>query len=1180
LACGIAGMLELHRPSGAAAPSTTVATVTTPDVCDAIAALRAALPRGVADLTALDGPTGPLTQLEQALASLREGAPFTRLVRDAAARLAVEQAAAEFTALTAECRQWVESSAETLASAALEASNRVLIRMADAAWALERDVLALVQAVLALAGAPIPSERRAIELHRIAATLDALDRLEIRGRDSLGLSLIATVSAATWPALRRAWGDVVGEGVLRARVARRFAADELLLREPHGEQPGTVVLGWRVAAEIGKLGDNVRALRTAITADPLLPILLEHDGVSVTAMAHTRWASNGIINLANCHPVDNRSLNAEGVVGTAARGTIHVTLNGDIDNYEALRQQYEQATGRRIEPEVTTDAKIIALAIERELETAGGDLDEAFRRAVSAFEGSAAIAMHSDLAPGRIYLSLKGSGQALYVGLLAGGGYVFASEVYGLVALTDRYIALDGETPRDPAQPSSVGQWVVLDARGRGGLAGIVLRSHDGVVLSNDLLKLRKAQITTRDIDRGHFDHFFRKEIDQAPQSIASTLRGKFLLREGQVTFNLGEEILPARLVTALCEGRLRRIICCGQGTAAVAAAAIASVASDVLRGSGLAIEAMRASELSGFALRPSMEHVLVIAVSQSGTTTDTNRAIEMARERGAATLAIVNRRDSAITEKVDGVYYTADGRDVEMSVASTKAFYSQVAAGTVLALRLAQATAALQPAHLARRLAELRRLPELLREVLALEPQLAAMAAEHAPCHRHWAVVGSGPDHVAAAEVRIKLSELCYKSIACDVIEDKKHIDLSSEPLILVLAAGSPDGVLGDLVKDVAIFKAHKAAPIVFASEEADRFAPYAAACCVLPHAGVLESLVLNTMAGHLFGYHAACALDRSAAPLIRARQAVVHLLDSSGDPWDILTDEALRAQLSAVETEVANELVAHRYDAALDPATAVELILALGKALRRGEPAEVAVDHLLRALTHAIEALSRPIDAIKHQAKTVTVGTSRREELPAGPLFAAAVELGLRRDAFHGADVAELKRLQPAVAAVPGALRYIVSGLPISGIPDASTSIRPLARSGLAAQVPSRTEGGALLQGTKRMIVRTRQVYLGVGGSDGRRILIVPTYDKREQVDGLLLCHLDFVPSLVRADKIRVLGMRYEDIKHAVIEANLAWDDTLLDALSPEDLCVLPDGELAERLASIAALEHAAKS
>ena len=127
------------------------------------------------------------------------------------------------------------------------------------------------------------------------------------------------------------------------------------------------------------------------------------------------------------------------------------------------------------------------------------------------------------------------------------------------------------------------------------------------------------------------------------------------------------------------------------------------------------------------------------------------------------------------------------------MSVASTKAFYAQIAAGFLLAVAIADevgdaATGA--PAH---------ELLDALRDAARRDGRrarrsataIAEAARRLAPPRRYWAVVGNGPNRIAADEVRIKLSELCYKSIACDATEDKKHIDLSSEPLILVCAAG-----------------------------------------------------------------------------------------------------------------------------------------------------------------------------------------------------------------------------------------------------------------------------------------------------------------------------------------------------------------------------------------------------
>ena len=185
------------------------------------------------------------------------------------------------------------------------------------------------------------------------------------------------------------------------------------------------------------------------------------------------------------------------------------------------------------------------------------------------------------------------------------------------------------------------------------------------------------------------------------------------------------------------------------------------------------------------------MSDTLAIAVSQSGTTTDTNRTVDLLRRAAAAVIAIVNRRGSDLVDKADGVLFTSDGRDIEMSVASTKAFYAQVAAGALAGAARSPRRPASDQTAVAELLASLRELPEAMERVHAKREEIADAARRLAPPKRYWAVVGNGPNRVAAEEVRIKLSELCYKSIAADATEDKKHIDLSSEPLILVCAAG-----------------------------------------------------------------------------------------------------------------------------------------------------------------------------------------------------------------------------------------------------------------------------------------------------------------------------------------------------------------------------------------------------
>src|SRR5207249_5384657 len=235
----------------------------------------------------------------------------------------------------------------------------------------------------------------------------------------------------------------------------------------------------------------------------------------------------------------------------------------------------------------------------------------------------------------------------------------------------------------------------------------------------------------------------------------------------------------------------------------------------------------------------------------------------------------IVNRRNSDLVEKADGVLYTSDGRDVEMAVPSTKAFYSQVAAGFLLAAAVAAECGAGDPEAMSSVLASLADVPAAMDRVLALRDTVADAAARFAPSRRHWAVVGNGPNRVAAQEIRIKLSELCYKSIACDATADKKHIDLSSEPLILVCAAGLEGPNADDVGKEVAIYRAHRAAPVVIATDGQQAFTA-ALQTLRVPATHPRLAFVLSAMVGHLFGYEAALAIDGQARILREARAAI----------------------------------------------------------------------------------------------------------------------------------------------------------------------------------------------------------------------------------------------------------------------------------------------------------------
>ncbi|MFV1991820.1 MAG: SIS domain-containing protein, partial [Acidimicrobiales bacterium] len=569
---------------------------------------------------------------------------------------------------------------------------------------------------------------------------------------------------------------------------------------------------------------------------------------------HTRWASVGVVSEANAHPLHQREDESAGPVVLAA-------LNGDVDNYAELKVAHQLHAAE----EVTTDAKVIPVLVSRAL-AEGLSVTEAVRSSVAQFEGSVAIGVQVGAEPDLVSLALRGSGQALYVGL-AQDVFIVASEPYGVVELATEYLRMDGESLVND-DPASRGQVVTLDRRRAGTVEGIERIAYDGTELKVKRSELAVASVTTRDIDRGDAPHFLLKELTESPRSFLKTLRGKIRTEAGSQVVDLGEDTLPLALVDKIHAGKIRRVIVIGQGTAAIAAQSMARLLDSLLVDMPVRVDAMLATELSGFGLTEDMSDTLIVAVSQSGTTTDTNRTVDISRGRGATVLAIVNRRGSDLTDRVDGVLYTSDGRDVEMSVASTKAFYSQIAAGCLLSLGLASAWDAVEPRSAHELLVGLQAMPEALDEVLSSRGEIAAIAKQHAPASRYWAIVGSGANRIAAEEVRIKLSELCYKSIACDAIEDKKHIDLSSEPMILVCAAGLRGSNAADIAKEVAIYRAHKAVPIVVATQGESTFGDAVDLITVPPVHEQLD-FVLSAMVGHLFGYEAAMAIDAGAQPL-----------------------------------------------------------------------------------------------------------------------------------------------------------------------------------------------------------------------------------------------------------------------------------------------------------------------
>ena len=1068
----------------------------------------------------------------------------------------------------------------------VDAISNGIEEIKDIFWCLKMEVIYNIEKIKKLitkdSNVILPST---IKLYKIInSTLNSIDRLEVRGRDSSGISILFNLEDDVFATFYENIENIGLKIQLNKRTNTKvlFNNDISINTSANASAnasaiDNTIIFTYKVAAEIGSLGDNVKFLRNQIKNDQILQIISLLPYKFNTVFAHTRWASVGSITEANCHPVDNDTANP--MVQTD--GLIHACLNGDIDNYLELKEEFEDRFNV-IQKIITTDTKIIPLQIELYLKQ-GHNIESAFLMAVNDFEGSHAILMHTDLAPGKLFLAQKGSGQAIFVGI-GEEQYFAASEVYGFVEETNRFIKMDGEIILKSENGDTNGQIFILDQNCTGGLDGIKAMYYNGTKINLTDKDIQTTQITSRDIDRQDFKHYFLKEISEAPLSVAKTIQNRWKVKNYQKEIYvtaLEESVIPKPLEKQLSDNIIKRIFFMGQGTAGVAALTCSNILKYYINDPLIQINALKSSELSGFILNDNdksdcMEDTLVVAISQSGTTTDTNRTVDMVKLRGAKTLAIVNRRDSDLTFKVDGVIYTSSGRDIEMSVASTKAFYSQIVAGAILGLHIAGITKYRDEKFISDEIKNLLKLSEQMNKVLLNKDLIQKSAQKLTGLKLYWATVGSGPNKAAADEIRIKLSELCYKTISSDFVEDKKHIDLSSEPLIIISAAGTRESVITDIVKDTAIFHAHKAIPIVIVDEGETRFNNYAKDIFYVPKIKEHLAPILNTLTGHLWGYYAALTINDGSKFFYKHQQKIQNIIDEYTkkglDMYEVILEKKFREQIARLYTEFKTTKINMLIPSVAGAATALDITLLLKYLIgrlpvsdfefdfgKKGTPVNM-LNCLFDQMGDIINAMARPVDAIKHQAKTVTVGTSRISTKIEGVLFEQLFKHDIGIDQLTNRNVIVLKNLQDIVKNVKGSVLYKIDGLSLLGEITNNTKITIIKKSGILKNATSRIETDNKLKGTKNIIVREGNIFVGKGRKDGREIMVIPVISSSSEalnkIEYLLSLNIEFQIKVPLFVKIKAYGAKLERLKNIVQENNVKWDDNYLNLIKTDDL------------------------
>jgi glucosamine--fructose-6-phosphate aminotransferase (isomerizing) len=426
-----------------------------------------------------------------------------------------------------------------------------------------------------------------------------------------------------------------------------------------------------------------------------------------TGIGHTRWATHGRPSEQNAHP--HRA------------GDVVVIHNGIIENYVALRDELA-AGGCKILSE--TDTEIISHLIQSELSN-GRDLLAATRAAIARLEGSYAIVVLSSREPDCLIAAKNATPVVLGIG---DGENFVASDIPALLDYTRNVVFLeDGELAR-----------VTSDA--------VEIVTFAGQLVRRSPRHVSWDPVTAQ---KGGYKHFLLKEIHEQPQAIIDTMRGRIAQDRGWV-------VLPE--VDAVWEkiGRAERAAIVACGTAWHAGLVGKFVIERLAR---LPTEVDYGSE---FRYRDPLidDRTLMIVVSQSGETADTLAAVEAAHERGASVLAICNVVDSSIARKADAVIYTHAGP--EISVASTKAFTTQLTAFYLLGLYLGRRRQRVSPGLESELLQALVELPAAVEEVLKREDEIAAAARQYTAAS-DVLYLGRGVNYPIALEGALKLKEISY---------------------------------------------------------------------------------------------------------------------------------------------------------------------------------------------------------------------------------------------------------------------------------------------------------------------------------------------------------------------------------------------------------------------------------
>ncbi len=549
---------------------------------------------------------------------------------------------------------------------------------------------------------------------------------------------------------------------------------------------------------------NLSALRGALEANGrrAAVAVAERPQQQETGIGHTRWATHGRVTEQNAHPHFDTT------------DRIHIVVNGIVENYIALRDRLA-AQGAQFTSE--TDAEVIAHLVAHHNR---GDLVEAVRNAYAELRGHYAFVAMSADEPGLLVGARKEC--PLIIGRGEGEQFI-GSAIPAFLRETRRVQFIEND------------ELVVVRPD------GVEFLTADGQPLDREVVEIDWDAETA---EKQGCETFMLKEIYEQPDAVAETIGERAARGVGIDLGDLGtidDELLRG----------VRRIVIVACGTS-YHAGLIGRYA--IEEWSRVPVEVEIASE---YRYRNPVvgPRDLVIGISQSGETADTLAAMRTASERGAAVLAITNVMGSQATRDADGVLYTRAG--LEIGVAATKTFVSQVAAMYLLALRLAELRGTLDPDVLTATISELKRLPHRITDVLeSAVDGLRRIAREHHDAE-FFLYLGRHVGLPAALEGALKLKEISYIATDAYAAGEMKHgpIALLDESTpVVVVATDSP--VLEKVISNVQEVKARGARVIAVASEGNEQIAEHAAEVVRVPSTHWMLAPLLAVIPLQLLAY------------------------------------------------------------------------------------------------------------------------------------------------------------------------------------------------------------------------------------------------------------------------------------------------------------------------------------